>query len=363
MNISTLADFFTNYTIPKVKEKPLTFLEIAKQPHYENVWSNIYAFYFDVNGKHGLKDLFIKSLLQVINTKRSKAFQFSTKFTIQTEFFTEDNGRIDLLLSNDNEAIIIENKVFHHLNNNLDDYWESMSQPNKQGIILSLNEINNIKHFGFINITHLELLNSVMQNFGIYLSTASDKFTIFLKDFYQNIINLSNPMDSQSIDFYYQHSKKINQAIELKESMIDYILSEVEKGCSHIPDTIFYKTGQNRKQDYDYYLSDLSNDLMYTIAFGDLLSGNNSLTVIIELQNDVFENNQEKLENLKLKLNKDEKLLLRSDFLSTAHYAEQTFKLTSSDFQNLNQFIAKSILESPLKSIFNKIEDALFGEK
>ncbi|WMN06118.1 hypothetical protein QYS48_31660 [Marivirga arenosa] len=39
-----LSDFLKSNEIPSVKQQPKTFLEIARQPHYENVISNIYAF-------------------------------------------------------------------------------------------------------------------------------------------------------------------------------------------------------------------------------------------------------------------------------------------------------------------------------
>lgn len=53
LNLEHLETFLKNHDIPEIKENPLTFLDIAKQPHYENVLSNIYAFYFEPNQEHG----------------------------------------------------------------------------------------------------------------------------------------------------------------------------------------------------------------------------------------------------------------------------------------------------------------------
>ncbi len=47
MNIEALKDLLDKNIIPEKTKTPLTFLAIAKQPHYENVISNIYAFYLD----------------------------------------------------------------------------------------------------------------------------------------------------------------------------------------------------------------------------------------------------------------------------------------------------------------------------
>ena len=52
IDVYQLKIFLESHTIPSVKQQPKTFLEIARQPHYENVISNIYAFYFDPHEEH-----------------------------------------------------------------------------------------------------------------------------------------------------------------------------------------------------------------------------------------------------------------------------------------------------------------------
>ncbi len=124
--LQELKSFLDNNTIPKPKKRPKTFLGIAKQPHYENVLSNIYSFFFNVNEVHKMEDLFIKSLLEVALEKGvSKDFSSFYDFNCATEVGTTKGGRIDLLWSNGRQSIIIENKVYHHLNNDLEDYWKS----------------------------------------------------------------------------------------------------------------------------------------------------------------------------------------------------------------------------------------------
>ena len=45
--IELLESFINKIEIPNLKPRVKTFLGISKQPHYENVWSNIYAFFFN----------------------------------------------------------------------------------------------------------------------------------------------------------------------------------------------------------------------------------------------------------------------------------------------------------------------------
>ena len=55
MEIEKLQEFLNKSSIPISQKAPKTFLEIARQPHYENVISNIYGFFFDVNDLYDKK--------------------------------------------------------------------------------------------------------------------------------------------------------------------------------------------------------------------------------------------------------------------------------------------------------------------
>jgi len=78
--IKELQSFLDLAKIPKIKKKPRTFLGIAKQPHYENVLSNIYGFYFNLNEEHHFDNLFIKSLVECIDDSGIENKDFSDFF-------------------------------------------------------------------------------------------------------------------------------------------------------------------------------------------------------------------------------------------------------------------------------------------
>ena len=44
-----------------------TIFDISGYPHYEDVISNWYAFFFDPLAEHSLRDLFLQSLIEIIN--------------------------------------------------------------------------------------------------------------------------------------------------------------------------------------------------------------------------------------------------------------------------------------------------------
>ena len=97
-----------------------------------------------------------------------------------------------MVIYDDTNAIIIENKVNHTLDNDLQDYWVSVNgkspDVNKIGVLLSIKKYSNIEigHEQYVNITHAEFLQAVMKNSGNYLAQAKDKYIVFLKDLYHD---------------------------------------------------------------------------------------------------------------------------------------------------------------------------------
>lgn len=374
-NLQQLQTFLNQNEIPKIKGKPKTFLSIAKQPHYENVLSNIYAFYFNVNEEHNLKDLFIVALQELIGEKLKainliKEITFTDAFDIETEYTTKENGRIDLLLTSENEAIIIENKVYHILNNNLIDYWGSVkgNAKNKIGIVLSLHPIIETGHKHFICITHLELLNSVMDKLGNYLLEANDKYLVFLKDLYQNITNLSKRfMEKKDLQFFLNNQEEINQITKLKDNVIDFIISELEIVANPIEDVEISmpRRSSDAGKRYCYYKSKVDSDLMITVIFGDLLLENKEMYIIVEFKGAAL---KDKKQYNVVEFTSEEKVLLVEGFESNksnswAHFAVKHYNLTQEDIINLSDFVNNALENDHLLSIYRKLNAYMYDIK
>jgi hypothetical protein len=381
MNLPELQQFLEKYAglIPTYSKPQKTFLEIAKQPHYENVISNMYAFFFNVYEEHGFNDLFIKSLIECIEARKISGKDFSnfTDFEIETEYSTSGigkngkRGRIDLLLSNDQQAIIIENKIYHYLANDLDDYWHSVklkaeNDSAKIGIILSLKPISTdlYQHFEkkneFISLTHAELLKKVMENLAIYLTKCEAKYVHFLEDFNQNIINLSSQtMNSQDINFYVDNKTSINQLVLFKQQFKKHVTSEVERAGASIAHvkTIIPKHKFNAKR-LRYFQSTKHPELLYTIVYGELFDENGILDIIIEPRGTALKNGK-LFESIQF--DENEKMVLQKDFYSKtneawAHFAAAKYTLTVNDIADLSSFIQTKINEDHFASIFSKLE-------
>lgn len=371
INLKALQTFLNQNDIPIIKGKPKTFLGIAKQPHYENVLSNMYAFYFDVNEVHKVKDLFIKSLIELINAstlaKDDVVFETFLNYDIITEYGTKNQKRIDILLKNNEQAIIIENKVFHELNNDLDEYYNEIKVPYKMGIVLSLYPISDIKHPRFINITHLQLVNQIMQNLGNYLLHANDKYIVFLKDFCQNIINLSHPvMEKESIQFYYKNQQEINQLVALETKLKEHIVNQVITAGNRLDGVHKYEprvTNSNNGR-LVYYVSPKNRNLMITVVYENLLNPKKEMHIAVELQGNLLKDR--KMYD-QIEFTEEEKSIAFSDnFKNTnytwSHFAVAHYHPSDEQVSNLSQFIIDKLKEDHLLSIFHKLNNFITKE-
>lgn len=367
VEIATLETFLSGATIPEIKPQPKTFLGIAKQPHYENVISNIYAFYFDVNEAHGLGDLFIRSLQEIISdftlgTEKSGLENFEA-FEISTEWGTDDGGRIDLLLHNHEQAIIIENKIYHHLSNNLIDYWETIKKPskNKMGIVLSLFPISITGHKDFINITHLQLIEKIQSRLGNYILQADQKYLVFLKDFFQNIINMSTKqLGEEELDFFFSNLSKIQSIKKLDKAVYNHIVHQIELAGHQLEGQKLVTPRANSGLDkrVRYYVSSENTNLVIAVIFDEVIN-NKQLTLKVQLKNDLL---KERAKYWNLKLSEQEGLMKNDKFefdnnMSWSDFVIKTYTLNWEDITNLSDYILDRLEKDHFLSIFKKLED------
>lgn len=233
--------------LPVEEERKKSFIEIAGYPSWETVNSNILGFFFDAEEEHKLSDLFLTSLLDIIDEKKG-TIQFDTHkcfsaFSVSREVITKSNKRIDLLIKNENTdwAIIIENKIKASAYNDFEDYWRHVKSINKIGIILSIEEKHSRCHNCFINITHRELIERVLVNLSLYYSKAEDRYLIFLKDYILNMESLYNKNGmNEQLNQFQQFGKQIEELKQIDVKLLGYIsdcVVEILKEHDYIPDS------------------------------------------------------------------------------------------------------------------------------
>src|SRR5689334_17813023 len=110
---------------PEPVSAPVGFLEIIGQQTKETVNSRLYAYFLDQSVNPAVSELFITALVDLLEQKTKQRCSF-TSYTCQTEVVTRKGNRIDLLIEDEasDTAVVIENKLYHHLMNDLVDYLE-----------------------------------------------------------------------------------------------------------------------------------------------------------------------------------------------------------------------------------------------
>jgi hypothetical protein len=328
--------------------------------------SNFYSFYLDPNGQHGFNDLFISALSDIIKRKTGGHSIIANSKICYTE--REVNRKIDIVVSEPSEfddvvenAIIIENKVNASVYNDLMEYYNSIKvNKNKIGVVLSLRQEADLPE-EFINITHDEFINQVEQSSGSYFLNADLKQTVILKEFIQNIKNMSQTKDlKEHYEFFFKHQDKIKKISDLYSTIKSDIFKQVDDVCEKL--NLGLKLQGRYSSQLRYFFSKTA-PVYFTIWLDNLFNGDGEIYIFVEL-------NKEGISHLdkinKIKFTEDEKKLLdettkvRKTYI---HYATKEVKPSPEDIKDFTNYIYNQITQTPLIDIFLKIEKLLKDEK
>ena len=173
--------------IPTINVKPLGFLDIIGKQHDEVINTRLYCNFLSPNFNLEIAKLFIASLLNLVTKKTGKNINIQVGYTCSTEIETSKGNRIDLVINSteNKSAIIIENKIFTLLKNDLIDYWSNFNYPdeNKIGIILTLKKISippEVKDM-YINITHTEWITQIKDS-GLPTGLTTNQYVYLNKN-------------------------------------------------------------------------------------------------------------------------------------------------------------------------------------
>ena len=220
-HLHLLLEFQALPKVPKIK----TFMDVSGYPHYENVSSNLLAFFFDPEQEHGLGDLLLTSFLSLSTTEEHWC---KTGVTIHREHGTDGGEFLDLLIEGEDFVIGIENKIYHHLANDLTDYAALLGRFSHQRTIkavLSLKSINAADGLraGFVSYTYTQFWCAVRQRIGRYIHAAHPKWLSYLIDFMETTANLAG--ENKSIkareEFLVRNEEIISELVAERQGFID----------------------------------------------------------------------------------------------------------------------------------------------
>jgi hypothetical protein len=175
--------------LPPVALEDPTFLEIARFPHYERVWSNLLAFFFDPDGPHNFRFLFLEALLQ-----EEQVFNALSSVEVKREVETSSGNFIDLLIWSDTHLICIENKGYSGVDNPLSDYADHLTQNARdrkiRQFLLGL-RAHDPAH-GFVPLTYARFFKRIRSLLDKYRTDGNNHYKILLFDFMDTIDRLQS---------------------------------------------------------------------------------------------------------------------------------------------------------------------------
>jgi hypothetical protein len=199
---------------PAVSRSP-TFMEVAGYPHYENVCSNILAFFFDPNNPHGFGSLLLDALAEAgpIDNITDGAY---ANVSVERELTTDAGNRIDVLIESDSLLIGIENKIFQAAANPFADYAAFIKQHNTNGktiykFLLTLEPSDAGIEYGFMNLTYPRFIDAIRQRIGYGAAHADMRYLVLLLDFLNTLGNIlkGTYMEPQFVEFLDENNDEV----------------------------------------------------------------------------------------------------------------------------------------------------------
>lgn len=235
-----------------------TYLDICRYPgnRFEEICSRILAFFFQPTNEHGLNDLFLQSLLEIIS-KGNTLRIVNNQISVDTEVQTDDGKRLDLLILGTDFIIGIENKIYATLYNPLDEYKQLINQKATQKktvnnifkVVLSVKkitdqgELKKMKDNGFVKVYYSDFFKIIKKNVGEYFSQANQRYITIMYDFIQTIENMDGKFDNKMFRFFTENKDSIDEMISQYNSINQQILNVQKNRISEILNKINELTG------------------------------------------------------------------------------------------------------------------------
>lgn len=350
---------FLSFDIPESQKQPIGFLEIIKKQYHENINSSIYAHFINCEEK-AVSELFMDALTDLIEEKTKRLFSLGAPYAT-CEVITQ-NGRIDIVIQDrlSEQVILIENKIFHHLHNDLMDYWNhfNCSEEHKIGILLTPypHKVPDVNKETFINITHVEWIQKVKEK-GIPFN-LSNKYTIYITDFVNTIDQFSTnyAMDEQA-KFYFEHAQKILKIQETAAAATTFLNNQFELLASKLN-----WTSHGNSTDWRNFWDEQNKIHSYiTVITSNLMRGQKHLQIVLELWDEDKARYQE-IEKLLSGHPKYIQNITRESKGRYMHFIVRDYHLSDQELANLANFIYEKIMDDFAELVL-KIVEHFYSDK
>ena len=264
-------------------KKETTLFDVAGFPHYENVASNVLKFFLDTNNdkEHGFGNLWLKAVLNAYNQKSGSNILLASVFTndVKREYSNGADKRIDLLIDMESMIVVIENKIFADIYNDLNVYTQ-MAKNYKNtdtvivGIVLSLSPLKGKEEYfkatNYVNTTYEEIFAYIEDNWEY---DENNKWQLLAKDFITNIRQLKGIMNMKFnqdwLKFVGENGKDINRLIQLYNDDLDVrlnLLRELDKAIDDVEGIIRHGVYNSSSERYISEYIDVTRENNHAIC-------------------------------------------------------------------------------------------------
>lgn len=227
--------------LPRRVERPQTFMEIGGYAHSENICSNFLAFFFDPEGSHGLRSLFLDALLDSVNREKD----FGENVSVDREVVTEAGNRTDILIRSDSYAVVIENKILAAADNPFHDYAAYLDRlkdetgaayENKIKILLTLYPSGAGAEWGFVNLVHADFAGAVRSALGRYISEVEPRYLMLMLDFLNTLEKLreGTRMNQEYIKLLGEREGEVEQFLRGVQEVRGELKDKVRQLGTHV---------------------------------------------------------------------------------------------------------------------------------
>ncbi|MCU7549826.1 PD-(D/E)XK nuclease family protein [Chitinophagaceae bacterium LB-8] len=340
--------------VPAPPTRFRTIFDISGNTYDERVFSRWYEYFLDKQEDHGLSDLFLRTLLSLLNSD----LKF-TDYKVAREVQTRKGNFIDILVIgtgvDEGKFLIIENKVNHILDNDLQDYWDSCpgKDENKAAVLLTVGRHHtpaNVRNL-YKNILHKEWFSELNRKMGSIDLTPEQKHLFF--QFATAIENLSKDLHmNEQVLFFLNNITQINKILATREQATLYILNQLEAAGEQLG----LEVGARRSDFYRTFQFPQINNIFYTILYDQLLTDEQVIRVFLEVNGANLQRLDELDKTLLPEIQKKGLLHRSKENSYYAHYVGKAYMITREDMANLAHFLANAINED-----FSQITEKTVG--
>lgn len=261
-----LIDDFKNIKGPSAA--PPTFFEVTQYPHYENVASNVLAFFLDPEGVHGLGTLFLDALLAPLELERL-SFE-----TVEREASTGTGKRLDLIIKCDDLVVGVENKVYAAAYNPFDDYAAHLREHSDGRQTTQILLCLHAPPPGTVPtdvsvVTYEQLMGRVRQGLGLHAGDAPAQYLTFALEFIKTMENLKrgNRMNNEIMELFREREGDVKAFLHAARDVRNELRGVVQRTAEMVNDRLPGQLPQQVRQWYYREERNLVDDLVHDVEF------------------------------------------------------------------------------------------------